>query len=342
MTVTQQRDLKLNPGSDDGQDEQHAVSESRERQDLKLDQQLHETPHVTKTEFWNEIMHDVYGPRSGGAIIFVDAENARKGVAKTSGAVALARLFARAFGYDLKEEDMSLSGSQYLRRYQEHPGSHQPSVLVLDEFVGAGSGDARRAMSNQNVDFGRAWQLLRTKRVVTFATLPDWNQADSRLQKYADYRVWCRERPIGYFQGYKVTVPFNGGSGGAQVQTKGLGPGNATRRIQFPNMDSNNDHLYEHLSEKKDELIHSESWDADDINGADGEDEAEDLSQKEMERREQVKVAIRLYKPWDESQDISYEEVADAIADKSDTWVGNRVREWKNGEYRDLVADPRD
>jgi len=345
MTVTQRHDLKLNPGTDDDESRtdggSRAVSLAGDRQDLKLEQQLHETPHVTETEFWNEIMHDVYGPRSGGAIIFVDAENARKGVAKTSGAVALARLFARAFGYELKEEDMSLSGSHYLRRYQEHPGSHQPSVLVLDEFVGGGSGDARRAMSNQNVDFGRAWQLLRTKRVVTFATLPDWNEADSRLQKYADYRVWCRERPIGYFQGYKVTVPFNGGGSGAQVQTKGLGPGMATRRIQFPNMDANSDPLYEHLSEKKDELIHAESWDADDINGEDGDGE-EELSQKEMERREQIKVAIRLYKPWDESQEISYEDVAAAIEEKSDTWVGNRVREWKKGEYRELVPDPRD
>lgn len=339
MTVTQRRDLKLNP---DASDDTQSVTYASRRHDLKLDQQLHETPHVTETEFWNEIMHDVYGPRSGGAIIFVDAENARKGVAKTSGAVALARLFSRAFGYQLKKDDMTLSGSHYLQRYQEHPGSSQPSVLVLDEFVGGGSGDARRAMSNQNIDFGRAWQLLRTKRVVTLATLPDWNEADQRLQKYADYRVWCRERPIGYFQGYKVTVPFNGGNSGGGVQTKGLGPGNDTRRIQFPNMDANNDELYEHLSEKKDKLIHSETWDADDIEGGDGGDEGEELSQKELERREQIKVAIRLYKPWDNNTDISYEQVADAIADKSDTWVGNRVREWKNGEYRDLVPDPRD
>ena len=297
--------------------------------------------HITETKFWNTLMHDVFGPRKGGAIIFVDAENARKGVAKTSGAVALARLIARAFRYDIRKDDMTLSGAHYLRRYQEQPGKHQPSVLVLDEFVGAGSGDARRAMSNQNVDFGRAWQLLRSKRVVTLATLPDWNEADPRLQKYADYRVWCRERPIGFFQPYKVTVPFNSSGSGARVRTKGLSYGDDTDRIAFPNMDAEGDPYYHYLTERKDELIHSSTWDADALEGGDDGDGAQQVTPEKIERRELTKVAIRLYKPWDEETTRSYEEVADAIAEKSDTWVGNRVREWKNGKHRELVPDPR-
>jgi len=298
--------------------------------------------HITETKFWNVLMDDVYGPRKGGAIIFVDAENARKGVAKTSGAVALARLFARAFRYDIQKDDMTLSGAHYLRRYQEHPGHEQPSVLVLDEFVGAGSGDARRAMSNQNVDFGRAWQLLRTKRVITIATLPDWNEADPRLQKYADYRVWCREKPIGFFQPYKVTVPFNSSGSGAKTRTKGLSYGDDTDRIAFPNMDSKGDPYYRYLTERKDELIHSSTWDADTLEGDAEGDGEEPVSPEEIERREQIKVAIRLYKPWDDDTARSYEEVADALAEKSDTWVGNRVREWKNGKHRELVPDPRE
>jgi hypothetical protein len=298
--------------------------------------------HITETKFWNTLMDDVYGPRKGGAIIFLDAENARKGVAKTSGAVALARLFARAFRYDLKEDDMTLSGAHYLRRYQEHPGHEQPSVLVLDEFVGAGSGDARRSMSTQNVDFGRAWQLLRTKRVITIATLPDWNAADKRLQKYADYRIWCREKPLGFFQAYKITVPFNASGSGAQTRTKRLKYENSTGRIGFPNMDAEGDPFYRHLTKQKDELIHSSTWDADALKeGADGAAQ-ERVDPEEIERRELVKVAIRLYKPWDEDTLRSYEEVADAIVTKGDSWVGNRVREWKNGEHRDLVPDPRE
>lgn len=289
-------------------------------------------------------MHDVFGPRKGGAIVFVDAENARKGIAKTSGATALARLCASAFRYQLQKDDMTLAGSHYLRRYQEHPGQEQPSTLVIDEFVGAGSGDARRAMSNQNIDFGRAWQLLRTKRVVTFATLPDWNEADTRLQKYADYRVWCQERPIGFFKPYKVTVPFNSGGRGARVRLKGLSYSSTKKadRIRFPNMDAEGDPFYQHLKRRKNELIHSATWDADALLDDGSEDSEEQLTPEEIERRELTKVAIRLYEPWVENTTRSYEEVADAIHDRGESWVGNRIREWRNGEHRELVPDPRE
>jgi len=61
---------------------------------------------------------------------------------------------------------------------------------------------------------------------------------------------------------------------------------------------------------------------------------------KEVERRELTKVAIRLYEPLNEKTERSYEEIAEAIADRSDTWVGHCVREWRNGKHRDLVPDP--
>lgn len=290
---------------------------------------------IQKTEFWNSVNEDVFGPRQGGAIIFIDSENARKGTGKTSAAVALARLFSRAFRYDLKKEDLTLSGAEYLKRYQEHPGGEQPSTLVLDEFVGAGSGDARRSMSQQNVDFGRAWQLLRTKRVITFATLPDWNEADKRLKKLADYRVWVREKPIGYFQAYKITVPFNSNSG-SKTRTKGLGPGDRTRRIRFPNMDGQNDPYYRHLSKRKDELIHSDTWDADLL----GEREDEVTDPDEIRRREAIRYAVRLYEPWSDENDTTYQEVAEVIDGYKKSWVGDRVKEWRKGEHRDLVPDP--
>lgn len=293
---------------------------------------------VGETEFWNVVMHDVFGPRKGGAIIFIDAENARKGVAKTSGAVAIARLFARAFGYDLQKEDFTLSGGEYLKRYQEHPGHEQPSVLVLDEFVGAGSGDKRRSMAQQNVDFGSAWQLLRTKRVVTLATLPDWNEADKRLKKLADYRIWMREQPMGCFQAYKITVPFNAGGAG-NVRTKGLGYGESTTRIHFPNMDSHGDPFYRHLSEKKDNLIHSDTWDADELAG--GEESQEPTDPEEIKRREAIKTIIRLYEPWEDSNNHSQADVSKAVEYK-ESWVGNRIREWRDGEHRELVPDPTD
>lgn len=292
--------------------------------------------HITESAFWDHLMNDVYGVRQGGAICFLDAQNARKGVAKTSGSVALARLFSAAFGYDLQFNDLTLSGSEYLKRYQEHPGQHQPSVLVLDEFVGAGAGDKRRSMAQQNVDFGRAWQLLRTKRVITIATLPDWNSADKRLKKLADYRIWCREKPIGTFQPYKVTVPFNSSAG---VRTKGLGQSDSgARRIQFPNMDAQNDPYYEHLSQKKDNLIHSDTWDADHLLEEDETPEQQDPD--EVRRTEAIRYAIRLYEPWNDEKQTSYKDVASVIEGYKKSWVGDRMKEWRDGEHRELVADP--
>lgn len=287
-------------------------------------------------------MHDVYGPRQGGAIIFVDAENARKGIGKTSCAVALARLFARAFQYNLQEEDLTLSGNEYLRRYREHPGAQQPSVMVLDEFVGAGAGDKRRSMSHQNVDFGRAWQMLRTKRVVTLATVPDWNEADKRLRKLADYRVWCRERPIGTFQAYKIEVPFDSG-GSSYIRTRGLNDyGSGARRIKFPNMDSQADPFYRTLTDKKGQLIQSSSWDADELVEAD--EDAEPLDPDVVRRQEAIKYTIRAYEPWQPDDGFSQEQIAKEVldGDYSSSWVGDRVREWREGEWRDLVPDPTD
>lgn len=296
---------------------------------------------IVHTQFWQEVMHDVFGPRQGGATIFVDAENARKGVGKTSAAVALARLFARAFRYDLQHDDLTLSGIEYLQRYQKHPSKEQPSILVLDEFVGAGAGDKRRAMSHQNVDFGRAWQMLRTKRVVTFATVPDWNEADKRLRKLADYRVWCRERPIGTFQAYKIEVPFDSG-GAAFTRTRGLNyHGSGARRIGYPNMDGHADPFYRSLSKKKDDLIQSSTWDADELL-KEGESSETPPDPDTLRRQEAIKYAVRLYEPWDSTNEVSQEQVANEVlgGDYSSSWVGDRVREWREGQHRDLVPDP--
>jgi len=134
-----------------------------------------------------------------------------------------------------------------------------------------------------------------------------------------------------------MTVPFSGGQG--DIRVKGLGYGANTDRVRFPIMDAHDDPYYQHLTEKKDELIHSETWDADE---QEGEDEQEDhLSPEEAQYREKVATTIRLYEPWNPDNCHSYEDVG-AVVEQSGTWVGNRVREWERGQYRDLVADPRE
>jgi hypothetical protein len=260
--------------------------------------------HIRDSEFWNDLMHGVFGPREGGARIIVDAEGASTGVGKTSLAVSIGRLCAAAFDYDMKTDDLTLSGQQYLNRWREHPGPEQPSVIVLDELAGAGAGDARRSMSTENVNLGRSWQLMRKKRVVTITTLPHWSDADKRMRRFADYRLYCLERPIGYFRPYEVTATFDRGD----VRT--VAYHDDPDRFRFPNMASIDDPLYRHVTTLKDDLLESNAFDADEVADIDDEPDPE-----EVEREQKITDAQRA-----RSKGLSTREVAD-IVDMSQSWV---------------------
>jgi hypothetical protein len=228
-----------------------------------------------QSHFFRSLMKDVEGQRGGGAIVIVDAEDARTGVGKTGAACAMAEYMAWYFGYELREADGVLSGQEYLNLFDQHPNEEQVSVAVWDEAVGAGSGDARRAMAQENVDLGRAWQIMRDRRVITFVTLPDWGDLDSRLQKLADYRVWCR-RDIGSLQAYEIGTTFEGGD----IRTRGLGPGDGAEPISFPDV-TDDSTLYQAIKAKKDKVQESDTLDAgdlaDDEADADSEDAGPDL-----------------------------------------------------------------
>jgi hypothetical protein len=257
--------------------------------------------HLRDTEFWNDLMHGVYGPRRGGARIIVDAEDAATGVGKTTAAVSLALACARAFDYELSPDDFTLSGEAYLDRWREHPGPRQPSVIVLDELAGAGAGDARRAMSNKNVNLGRSWQLMRKKRIVTITTLPHWSDADKRMRRFADYRIWCLSQPIGYYRPYQVTTTFDDG----EVRTKAY---DDVDRIKFPNLEAMDDPYFEAVTEKKDELLASEAFDADEV-GESG------PTPDEAEREQKLEDAQRA-----RDAGLSTTEVAEVV-DMSQSWV---------------------
>lgn len=261
--------------------------------------------HLTDTDWWNDLMHGVYGPRQGGARIIIDAEGASTGVGKTGLAVYLAKLCAKAFGYELEHDDVTLSGDEYLERWREHPGPDQPSVLVLDELSGAGAGDARRSMSNKNVNLGRSWQLMRKKRIVTITTLPHWSDADKRMRRFCDYRLYCLEKPIGYFRPYEVKSSFAKGN----VMTKGY---DDVDRIRFPNLDGADDELYGYATKLKDDLLASEVFDADELSSVDEPDEPEP---EEVEREQKVADAQRA-----REKGLSTREVA-SIVDMSQSWV---------------------
>jgi hypothetical protein len=53
-----------------------------------------------------------------------------------------------------------------------------------------------------------------------------------------------------------------------------------------------------------------------------------------------VAIAILLRRPWrEEGERRSYGEIARYLP-YEDSWVGHRVREWRDGEHRELVPDP--
>jgi len=261
---------------------------------------------ITETNWWDDLCHGIFGPRQGGARIIIDAEDASTGAGKTGLAVFIARLLCRAFDYELQKKDLTLAGSHYLQRWHDHPGADQPSVLILDELAGAGAGHARRSMSNQNVELGNAWQLMRKKRIVSIVTLPHWSKADKDMRQQADYRLWCRKDPIGYFQPYDAGANFDEG----EVNTEGY---DDVERIKFPNMDKHDDPFYNYIDERKDELFNSQFLDADKL--VDGGSDEEMMSPDEARRKERIKIAQRRRNKGETAR-----EIADDVG-MSHTWV---------------------
>ena len=58
-----------------------------------------------------------------------------------------------------------------------------------------------------------------------------------------------------------------------------------------------------------------------------------------IDRETAVEVAVRLREPWRDAEGPSYTEIARYLP-FADSWVGHRVREWRDGEHRELVPDP--
>ena len=62
---------------------------------------------------------------------------------------------------------------------------------------------------------------------------------------------------------------------------------------------------------------------------------------KQLDDQSLTALAILLYAPWNHTDDDpAYHELGYLLG-YSRQWVGERVRAWRDGEYRDLVADPR-
>jgi len=210
---------------------------------------------ISDSEVWDDIMGDyIYSKSKSGCKIVVDAIDSRLGVGKTSFAIGLALRIGEEVGYEIQTEDVMLSAQQFLKRFREHPGTEQPSIIILDEIVGAGGADSRRAMSNKNVNMARTFEIMRKKRVVVIMTTANYFGMDPRLRRLMDYVFTCQVSPKFHAVGYKVGTRF--GTGDLRLRRM-------SERIRFYSLDGHP--LLVELDDQKDRLLESEEFDMDKI-----------------------------------------------------------------------------
>jgi len=127
--------------------------------------------------------------------VIITSRNSTTGTGKTTLAVWLALNWDPSW---TAAEKGTLSVSEYLNTYKQlEPGS----VLVMDE---AEQLDARRSMSQENVDFAEKWMMMRVRNVTSILTLPTSSALDKRLKELADVRINVHRR--GRARVYKITV----------------------------------------------------------------------------------------------------------------------------------------
>ena len=82
--------------------------------------------------------------------------------------------------------------------------------------------------------------------------------------------------------------------------------------------------------------LHEEDGEGDDVDPADAADDAE--------WNTQARTALKAYRPWDDEDGMSYREIAETrdLVDYGKGWVRSRVKEWEDGQHRELVPDPTD
>lgn len=243
-------------------------------------------PDMPSGEFFQRIAKRKRNERD--AVILITADDADRGVGKTSLAVTLAKLLDTSHTEFDAEEQGTLSVPRFLQLYDELP---KGSTLVLDEGEQI---DARRSMSQENVDASLKMQTRRVNQIVVIITLPSADMIDNRIEQLTDFWVNCEAR--GRARVYKKKIHRIKQS----VYYKSL------QQLQWPNMDGDDD--YEALSRMKARFNDGEGQE----NGYIREDEVTERLEKARKgaRREARDTLIREICTHD---DIEQQQVADAV-----------------------------
>lgn len=221
--------------------------------------------------------------------VIITSRNSTTGTGKTTLAVWL------ALNWDSNwtaEEKGTLSVSEYLDTYPDlEPGS----VLLMDE---AEQLDARRSMSQDNVDFAEKWMMMRVRNVTSILTLPTASALDKRLKELADIRINVTRR--GRARVYKITVDDHNTSEVREWKWHDL---------EWPDLSEHPE--MQALDEQKQQKIDGELEEG---------SEDDSLSPKEAVRQEKIKTAQRMR---DNGKTIA--NIADDV-DMSEGWVSNNTQ----------------
>jgi len=216
--------------------------------------------------------------------------NAETGVGKTSLAVYLAYALDTTPGGFSVAEQATLDTAEYRNAYDELA---KGSALILDE---AEQLDARRAMSDENVDTAFAWQTQRIREITTILTLPTWGDLEKRMREMTDIRIEILRRGMAL-----VHIRDRDRYEQADVFWRPV------QVLEWPNMDGVR--AYERLAEMKEEFL--EGVDGRELLDAEEaqeriKDETEDLRQENKKMK-----AKALY--FDPEKDMTQADVAEEL-----------------------------
>jgi len=127
--------------------------------------------------------------------IIITSRDSQTGTGKTTLAMWLALHFdSHGFGAD----QVTLHPEEFLKLYKENAAG---SVIIMDE---AEQLDARRSMSNKNVEFWNLWQTMRYRQITSILTLPTRSALDKRGLELSD--VWIQVTERGHARVHEVGV----------------------------------------------------------------------------------------------------------------------------------------
>lgn len=211
----------------------------------------------------------------------------------------------------------------YITRYKN---CKKFNVLLIDEIEY--SADSRRAMSNTNVSLSHAWAQLRYRNIVSICTLPSISMLDKRMLELSD--LWINVVNRGIALPFYVHVnDFTGKVSRYQITTNpehDWAPPKSPEILRFKEL-TEEDQLYEDyqiMQELKDENVRQDttkSYDKKDVEQA----------KKSVKRDTRDEI---IYKLYENSNDLTYQDIADVTEWSSSTVsdICNRKRKEESND----------